>query len=101
VITPIDFWASFDPWENAMTAAERIWSFRNVRFRGEGWNLLKIQKIPTMMRNAMIVPASGEMTMAARIFEMPLHFRTLTPFEAITAPMIPPIIACEEEEGIP
>ncbi len=93
MITPIDFWASFDPWENAMTAAERIWSFRNPRFRVDGWDPLKIQKIPTMMRNAMTVPATGEMTMAARIFEMPPHFRTPTPREAITAPMIPPIIA--------
>src|SRR4030067_1156421 len=54
-----------------------------------------------MMRKAMSVPATGEMTMAARIFEMPFHFRSPNPREATTAPMIPPMIACEEEEGIP
>src|SRR5512135_156019 len=35
-ITPIDFCASFDPWEKAMNAAERICSFRKARLSGEG-----------------------------------------------------------------
>src|SRR4030067_910093 len=53
-----------------------------------------------MMRKAMSVPATGEMTMAARIFEMPFHFRSPNPREATTAPMIPPMIACEAEGGV-
>ena len=43
MITPIDFWASFDPWEKAMKAAEKTCSFRKARLSGEGWKPRKPQ----------------------------------------------------------
>ena len=30
VMIPIDFWASLEPWENAIVAAAAIWSLRNL-----------------------------------------------------------------------
>ena len=34
---PIVFWASFEPWLNAMYVAEPTWSFRNRSLSRCGW----------------------------------------------------------------
>ena len=55
----------------------------------------------SMMRNAKSVPAMGEMTMAIRIFEIPLYWSGWSSCAAITAPISPPMIAWEDEAGMP
>jgi len=55
----------------------------------------------SMMRNAKSVPAMGETTMAIRIFEIPPHWSGWNPRAATTAPIRPPMIAWEDEAGMP
>jgi len=66
-----------------------------------GFERRKTQKIPIMSKNAARVPRRGDTTMAARILPSPSHLRTPAPRAAAADPTIPPMMAWEEEEGIP
>ncbi len=43
VMMPIVFWASFEPWLNAMNPADTTWRRRNRTFRRAGWAPRKSQ----------------------------------------------------------
>jgi hypothetical protein len=46
-------------------------------------------------------PISGEMKMNATTFRMPAGISAQVPAFATLAPTMPPISACDEEDGIP
>src|SRR6185369_6858545 len=101
VITPMDFWASAVPWEKDMKAAERICILRNPRLTPPGDLCCSIrEKMTTKMKPA-IVPRIGEMISARMIFFSPAHWRAEAPTCAMTEPISPPMMACDDEEGKP
>src|SRR5579859_8278685 len=54
-----------------------------------------------MSAMASTIPASGDSTMAAAVLVKPLNTSTPNPPLAMPAPAMPPISACELEEGKP
>ena len=54
-----------------------------------------------MIRKPRAAPTIGEMIRAMMIFFRPAQCRAAEPAWAITAPITPPIRACDEEEGSP
>ena len=61
-MTPIVFWASFEPWLKAMYAAERTWSRRNRSLIRFGWARRNTFSRTTMSVNPMTTPRTGEAT---------------------------------------
>ena len=99
---PIVFWASFEPWANAMNAAEPTCKRRNRAAIGFRCDRRKIQYRATMKAKAMTKPSSGEVTIGiSTLLTMPLMFSAPVPAATIVAPSRPPISAWLLELGRP
>jgi len=91
---PIVFWASFEPWLNAMNAAEITCSRRNRSLIRCGFARRKTLKMTTMNRKPIVTPAIGERTRGSRTFwTTPSTMIADDPIETMTAPRRPPIRA--------
>src|SRR5512133_2112132 len=101
VMTPMDFWASAVPWEKAIKPAEKICILRKPRLTPVGERFWSIrEKITTMIKPAR-VPSIGERTKARMIFFNPDQSSAEAPKWAMTAPIRPPTMAWEEDDGKP
>src|SRR6266576_175823 len=102
VMIPIVFWASFEPWLNAMNAAETSWRRRKRSLIRWGFARLKTFRRMTMSRNPPTTPAIGEPTSGRITLLMtPSTLIAPAPTDATTAPSSPPIRAWLDELGMP
>src|SRR6187200_2363628 len=77
-----------------------VWLNLNPRWTFDGERRRKIHMIESITTNAIAKPTSGEATIGMRTFSLMVAQWTSAP-PAIAAPTIPPINACEEDEGRP
>ena len=101
-MTPIVFWASFEPWLNAMNAAETTWSRRKRSLIRAGWARRKRFSRTTMKPNPITTPSTGDVTRGkSTLPTMPSTLSTPVPAATIDAPIRPPISEWLLELGIP
>ena len=62
---------------------------------------MQAQDTPTMSSAPSSMPSSGETKMNAAVLRMPGASSGAVPALAIVAPIMPPIRACEELDGMP
>ncbi len=98
---PIVFCASLLPWPMLYSADDSSCSRRNHWSTCRGDRLKKIQETQIMVRAPSSSPSTGEITMNATVLRIPGASRGAVPALARPAPIIPPIRACEELEGMP
>ena len=102
VMMPIVFWASFEPWLNAIAAADRTWSRRKRSLIRLGFALRKTFRITSIAVNPITTPRIGESTSGSRTFSaIPPTLIAAGPTDTITAPTSPPIRAWLDELGMP
>ena len=74
VIIPIDFWASFEPWEKAMAAAATIWSLRNLSLTACGEDFWRKIHRAFIMTKPVKRAMAGEAIRAIMIVPIPSQF---------------------------
>ena len=97
----MDFCASLEPLENAIIAAETTCILRNLSLMNCGGNFSNRRKMTFMTIIPVINAIAGEQISAATIMPTPPQFKPSTPTEINTAPISPPISACDELDGKP
>ena len=99
---PIVFWASLEPWANAMKPAERTCALRKPAASGRRWTRRKIQNSRITSANAMVKPMIGDVNSGTMtLFQMPGRLSWSAPAPTIVAPSSPPISAWLLELGRP
>src|SRR5438105_587278 len=101
VITPIVFWASFEPCEKAIHAAERTWARPKTRVTVAGNAWAKKFSSKTMTTNAAVKPRRGENIRPWNVFSSPPNWIALQPALATPAPTMLKISAWLELDGMP
>ena len=98
---PIDFCASFEPFEKAIIAAETTCILRNLSFMKCGEKFAKSRKIMFMITIPVRKAIAGDAISPIKIFPIPTKFKPFVPTDIKTAPIKPPIKACDELDGRP
>src|SRR4051812_42815903 len=98
---PIVFCASLPPCPREYIDAETNWSQRKVASTAPGVARTKAQETASTRSRARQKPAKGDRKIAAAVFPNPVQTTALRPALAVPAPTIPPISACELEDGMP
>ena len=93
VMIPMDFWASLEPWEKAMRAADTTCSLLAARFTFAGLNEWQTAKMIFMMMKPVMMAETGEMMRDRTIFRIPQPLRAATPADTMMAPIMPPMRA--------
>ena len=102
VMMPIVFWASFEPWANAMNAAEPTCKRRKRPPSASAWTFGRSSTGRPSARRRSTKPSSGEVTIGIRtLLTMPLMFSAPVPAATIVAPSRPPMSAWLLELGRP
>ena len=84
-----------------MNAAEATCSLLKFLLSGPGLLLRNSHMIRTMKMKPTTTPAIGERIRARTIFFSPFQCSVAAPGWAMTAPIRPPMMACDDEEGNP
>ena len=93
VMIPMDFWASLEPWEKAIRAADTTCNLLAAKFTLAGLKEWQMAKIIFMMMKPVMIAETGEMMRDKTIFMMPQPFRAATPADTMIAPIMPPMRA--------
>ena len=104
VIIPIVFWASLEPWLNAIMPADKSCNFLNLLLTVPGWafKIIKIHAIKSIRVKPTQNPNIGEVNIGIITLSINVWtWTTLTPALTIAAPSKPPIRAWEELDGNP
>src|SRR5438128_1223262 len=101
VITPIVFWASFEPCEKAIHAADSTWTRPNTRVTVAGSACTNKFNNSTITTNAPAKPRNGENNRPWKAFSSPLNSIELQPALATPAPTRLKISAWLELDGTP
>jgi len=98
---PIVFCASFEPWLNAISAAEMVCALRKPLLAVAGRALRKVQYSAVARSAPTMSPISASDGGTTTLSRMPCHFTSFALAAESTAPTSPPISACDELEGMP
>ena len=100
VITPIDFWASFELFDKASMSIVITWRRRNNVFTFGDAFLKTVRRTP-MTKKPKTSPSRGPRKSGRITKAKPLVDMACGPFVINVAPSSPPIRACVEEDGMP
>ena len=98
---PIVFWASLPPWPSEYSPAETSCARRNRLSTFSGDVRRNSQATPTISIEPRAKPISGETKMKATVFSTPAAISGWAPALARVAPTMPPMSACELDDGMP
>ncbi len=98
---PMVFCASLLPWPMLYIAEEASCSRRNQRSTLRGAARTHAHDTPIFSRAPSVNPRSGATKMNAAVFRMPGASSGSAPALARVAPIMPPMSACDELDGMP